>query len=479
MTLLVRDEIDIVRDNIEFHLNHGVDFVVATDNGSLDGTRDVLAEYERLGLLHLLDEPVHDYSQGQWVTRMAALARDRFGADWILNNDADEFWYPVSGDLKTGLEDEVANVLVCSRRNMLFPRDRPRRYSWSADLVYYVTNPSPPPRLADYLTSPLPEPYFCFDLQPKALCRARGLISVAQGNHSAEYEVASSAPSQNILVYHFPVRSLEHFSQQVELGGSAYARNTTVDPSMGWHRRRWYAKLREGDLEGAFREALPSDESLQGGLQTGEVAVDHRMRDAFEGRFVRCCREPTEGKPGMEAEELRPAPARALSDALARSMDFSSLIYLGRRPGTFLSAIEGHGRCVTGVGVRHGASGAGTAEAGPNVVFRDLRLPFFVGRSEVVVCFGLGGTEGKYRDVLVDTVSRAAGRHVVLAGFPDINRQDLPSHDCEAQVSWSARFANRGLGIDGPLTSGLQSAFDEALAQNDQPSEPVVVLTRR
>ena len=36
MTLLVRDEEDIIEDNLLFHLNQGIDFVVVTDNRSVD-----------------------------------------------------------------------------------------------------------------------------------------------------------------------------------------------------------------------------------------------------------------------------------------------------------------------------------------------------------------------------------------------------------------------------------------------------------
>ena len=38
LTLLVRNEADVVDANLAFHLNAGVDFVIATDNGSEDGS---------------------------------------------------------------------------------------------------------------------------------------------------------------------------------------------------------------------------------------------------------------------------------------------------------------------------------------------------------------------------------------------------------------------------------------------------------
>ena len=57
MTLLVRDEEDILEANIDHHFAQGVDFVIATDNGSVDDTAGILERYEREGRLRLIHEP--------------------------------------------------------------------------------------------------------------------------------------------------------------------------------------------------------------------------------------------------------------------------------------------------------------------------------------------------------------------------------------------------------------------------------------
>ena len=80
LTVLARDEADIIDAHLSFHLNAGVDFVIATDNASDDGTTEVLESYEREGYLHLIREPAEGLRQGEWVTRMARLAATEFGS---------------------------------------------------------------------------------------------------------------------------------------------------------------------------------------------------------------------------------------------------------------------------------------------------------------------------------------------------------------------------------------------------------------
>lgn len=104
LTLLVRDEEDIIRENVLYHLDRGVDFVIVTDNLSVDRTADILREFVDQGVMAVIREDDDTYAQSRWVTRMARLAKTEHGADWVINSDADEFWWARSGNLKDAVQ---------------------------------------------------------------------------------------------------------------------------------------------------------------------------------------------------------------------------------------------------------------------------------------------------------------------------------------------------------------------------------------
>ena len=113
-TLVVRDEVDIVGVQIAYHLNAGVDFVIATDHESRDGTTEILETYARTG--HLLRIPVEgEMRDGPWRTSMARLAATEHGADWVINTDADEFWMPRAARSKTSSLRYPSRTASCSR----------------------------------------------------------------------------------------------------------------------------------------------------------------------------------------------------------------------------------------------------------------------------------------------------------------------------------------------------------------------------
>src|SRR3954453_7236227 len=107
MTLLARDEADVVDENLKFHLNAGVDFVIAMDNLSQDGTTDILESYAKSGQLRLIRQESEYLRQADWITEMGRMAATDFGADWVIHSDSDEFWWPRGESLKDG----VGNIL--------------------------------------------------------------------------------------------------------------------------------------------------------------------------------------------------------------------------------------------------------------------------------------------------------------------------------------------------------------------------------
>ncbi len=266
MTLLVRNEADLVDAQIAFHLRAGVDFVVATDNRSNDGTSEILERYARAGHLHLLREDADDMRQSEWVTRMARMAATEFGADWVLNTDADEFWWPRGGSLK----DVLAAV--------------PERYGvirgcWR----HFVPRPGGDPFFAERMTVRLRTPAHpgdkatVYHAHQKAAHRAHPEVVVAPGNHDAEAEGLQPLRTwYPIEVLHFSIRSPEQAARKAAGG---WVRNPELEKEE--HQLRLDAAVGSGRVEEHFRSLAVSDAEVEAGVARGDLAHDTRLREAL------------------------------------------------------------------------------------------------------------------------------------------------------------------------------------------------------
>lgn len=270
LTLLVRDELDIIGSNLDYHLSQGVDHIIVTDNGSRDGTRELLARYERIGSLTVLDEPPADFSQHRWVTRMARLAYTEFGADWVINGDADEAFVWRHGSLVEALVrvPPVAHCLFADRNDFV-PFQRPERQSPLIEMIYRKA-------LSLNLAGNV--------LPPKVLHRGAPDVTIAQGNHGAHSTRFSGAPAASeIEVFHYPARCYSQFESKVRNGGSGYARNRELNPDQGFHKRRWYDQLQAGELEREFRDKMFFDKRrLHDALASGELLSDRIVAERIQ-----------------------------------------------------------------------------------------------------------------------------------------------------------------------------------------------------
>jgi hypothetical protein len=266
MTLLVRDEKELHRLNIAHHLDQGVDFIIAMDNLSVDGTRDILLEYEKRGVLHYLYQAGDDFAQDRWVTTMARMAATQFGATWVINNDADEFWFARSGTLRTVLSavPDGVSALSAERFNFL-----PHPQGGGELFANFMTVREKNSRNAH--GKPLP---------PKVCHRAFTDIIVAPGNHSAaRHGVQILAHSSAIDILHFPMRSYRQFEDKVRKGGEAIERNTTRAPYVASTWRRLYALYSRGELPAYYAQFALDDAAVAKGLVEGRLVTDTRLRD--------------------------------------------------------------------------------------------------------------------------------------------------------------------------------------------------------
>jgi hypothetical protein len=264
MTLLVRDEADIVDAQIAFHLDAGIDLVVATDNRSEDGTTEILERYAREGHLRLIREPGDDLRQSEWVTRMARLAATELGADWVLNTDADEFWWPRGGDFRE-----------------LF-RAIPERYgvvrgAWRN----FVPRPDHDRFFAERMTARLCTPSFHphpLSTHFKSAHRAVEDVRIGRGNHEAFGRgLVALRGWYPIEILHFPVRSREHCLRKYVTQFVALERN--AEKGIPGHMADAYRAYRAGKLEEFYAPLVVGDDELERGLRRGELVVDTRLRD--------------------------------------------------------------------------------------------------------------------------------------------------------------------------------------------------------
>ena len=312
LTLLARDEADVVDAQIAFHLHAGVDYVIATDNRSEDGTTEILERYERAGRLLLLREEGDDMRQDRWVTRMARLAAGELGADWVINADADEFWWPRSGSLK----DVLASV--------------PERYGvvrgcWR----HFVPRPWTDPFFAARMTVRLCAPAHpgdketIFHAHQKVAHRADPEVSIEPGNHDARSpRLAPLRGWHPLEVLHFSLRSPEQLGRKAVRDWVGWTQNPH-GPTL--HQERAYQAQRAGRLEEYYDSFVVTDEDLTAGLTDGSLARDTRLRDALraiaapgpERRFVL----PEDGgarltfsRPGVLDDAVYASEASVLAD---------------------------------------------------------------------------------------------------------------------------------------------------------------------
>jgi Glycosyl transferase family 2 len=283
MALKVRDEEDVLEQNLRYHRAQGVDFFIVTDNASTDRTPEILERWVEAGLATVIHEPGDDLAANghKWVTRMAREAATEHGADWVVHGDADEFWWPLEGSLK-----EALAAIPPEYGTVVAPRTE------------FIARPDGPGEFYDRLTirsaRSLLRPKVAHRAYPDVFVLHEGQHDVTVGTdlddawrrarppgrpvlRAAREERRDTddrltwAPTFPLVIFHFPLRSLAQYRLRVEV--------LLANPSFAGEeiRERMRSARAEDDLEGFYAQLIKEDTAVDAGLESGELVRDDRL----------------------------------------------------------------------------------------------------------------------------------------------------------------------------------------------------------
>jgi hypothetical protein len=252
---------------------------------------------------------------------MARLAAREFGADWVINSDADEFWWPRGASVKDVLEavPEEYGVVNAFWRSFV---PRPDDGAFFAE------------RMTARLSSPAPinDPRSFYRPVTKIAHRADPEVIVGRGNHDLVRSDLRTLPTWHPLeVLHFPQRSRAQWARKVELQGDAFTKHI-ARTGTGYHLTS-YEALQQGRIDEQYDSMVIDDVALERGLEEETLVVDTRLRDA-----LRTLRSDGAGRFALPSERGTrfSFPRPSLSDeaefaAEAAALDESYVVRMQRR----------------------------------------------------------------------------------------------------------------------------------------------------
>jgi hypothetical protein len=276
---LVRNEVDIIETNLRHHLATVLDEAIVLDNGSTDGTLELLVDLAAELPLQLTSEIGHIYQSGR-ATRIARFATQQ-GADWILPIDADEFWVAGDSPFRSVLEEAPAEARALFVEVLQFVQRRDvvvARPGVVASMTMRPDHAVGTPQEASRLVQTGEVGWLELPYTPKVIHRASPDVFVAQGNHLSG--VTGGIPTDAVVCLHAPLRARSVLRGKLDQGRRALEERSSADAS--WHLKRWWQMAREGTIGREWEALSYEDGALTVNGTRHELVVDDRLQNAVE-----------------------------------------------------------------------------------------------------------------------------------------------------------------------------------------------------
>jgi len=276
MTILVKNEEDIIEKNIRYHSLKGVDSFVVMDNESTDNTREILQSLKKEFEITIIDQK-GAYNQAKWMTKLTYIAKKIYNPTYLIPNDADEFWWSEKS-LKENLPKKA--VATVDRFNFLLLENTPW---YKSD--FRVENPIFYRKNTQISTSNIS--IVLTKISPKVIIKPTGLLWIRGGNHKALHvfnfldyfkHYDKIKRFEKIKVFHYPIRSFEQFKKNIENRKKLLEKGAKMGP----HYKRWVKLLNEGKLEKEFYENLVFKQKEIEILQKYGIIVKEKAMDVLQ-----------------------------------------------------------------------------------------------------------------------------------------------------------------------------------------------------
>lgn len=279
MTLLIKDEEDIIEQNIRFHCAMGCDGFIVMSHNSTDKTNSILEKLKDEGLvLEIIYQDNPKYLQSKFVKEMIDIATKKYHASWIINADADEFYYSKSLNLKTSIIKDsckFANVLLVDS-TFLFPDDR-ENYLTSP---YFVTNPFTKFR-AQMLNINNDNKFSEFIGSQgctKVIHKSSGNPCPYMGNHGIDIKHKRQINSSDIVLYHYHVRNFKQYENKMIRWINA---SNILNKNEGTHIKPLVEAYKQGKLKDIYNKFYSKDMMdflIKEGVVTRDLSVRNFLK---------------------------------------------------------------------------------------------------------------------------------------------------------------------------------------------------------
>jgi hypothetical protein len=306
---LPSDQGDILKDYIEWHLDLGVDLILAQDCGSSDNTHEILNLFSNRGQLQWFPMTERNLSRHSPADALAKMAIDAHGADWIIQSDVDEFLCPQGNDLRTILQRAAIHAVTAISVPCFNMTGRSLESSDSATETLTLRIDQPVVVTTKRAVSGnLPVPYMFVGHRPKTIARASAFVEYYPGVHEVITAWGRAKQLPDLHLLHYPIRGFDKFQTKVANAAAFFRENNHLKASWGWHWRRWVRLNREGrlreDYESQFVSPARAEELIRDGICTVDETVANWIKNKNSGTANASCQTAAkESQTGLTSGE--------------------------------------------------------------------------------------------------------------------------------------------------------------------------------